>query len=1010
MEKRYIKKLFSLLVMALAILSSAYAQEKDVVVEELTAKVLDTNNRPVANAVVSSFVGKDKAIADEKGIFKIKVAASVTDYLYIEEIGYQPATVEVAYGKLKEETITLSELHAIDGEQELSFPYSRIVSNRSVSATTVIRGEELKSYPSYDFLEALSGRVPGMQVVQSNSMPGYESTGVAIRGVSAVVYIDGVVRSASDLSVDEVETVYVLRDLSGRAMLGLSGTNPVIWIETKKGSSYKKQISASASVGMNEPTGLPKYLDAYDYASLVNEARANDGLSPRYSQAALDAYQNNSDPVRFPNIDYQNEYVKKSAMYRRANVNFSGGDKNVNYFSMLDYAGSDGLEKVGQDIKYNRYKVRGNVNIRLNDWMKMKVNLSAVYGKHRFANDGNGADVYNMFYDLSTLPSNAHPISYDDKLIISDDYPTNLTNELMYGGYAESADLNTQNSAELLIDLGSVLEGLTFKASTALDVANQITNNKGGSAALYRIVYNNGEIGTERMVEEYLDPTLSEGDDFYLRRTSFSGQFNYDRVFGEHALTLDASYFQLMEEVRNVDPNYQPVKNQDIGFRANYAYNDKYVAQLDLSYTGSMFLQKGDRFGLYPTLGAAWIVSNEDFMADSKTINYLKLYSSFGYMGIDYVGLYGFNSYYLFETLWQNSGSWQAGVEGNKGASVNIYNIMQQGTNSFKLPTLRFFNVGIQSQWLDNKLAVELNYYNRNESDLFSQKLNETPTLYGGSTFLPASNYGENQYWGLDGMIQYTDKIGDFHYSIGANATYNRGKAVVVDEPETLEDYRKRAGTQMDNLWGYTASGLFQNESEITSRDVTQSWGAVQPGDIRYEDYNNDKVVDEKDIHDLGEHRPRIYYGLNLNLEYKGVGLKMIGTGTADGKMLMSSYDYFTIQGTTQNYSKPMLDRWPVTDSYPRLTTQSQNNYQQSSFWLTSASYFTMKNVELSYTFPKRVAQKLLMSNLKVFAQGKNLFTTSSLSKYGINPENPYAGSFFYPMFKTMSVGVSCKF
>lgn len=1012
MERKYIMKLLVLLLIVMVGFSSAWGQKDEIPTKALTAKILGTDNRPVPNVVVSSFIGQDKAISDQEGNFTIQVAASgVIDHLYVEENGFKPLVVELANGNLRDNMIVLSREYVVEGKKNLSFPYQDLLSDRSVSATTVISGEELKSYPTTSFLETLAGRVPGMEVRQFNSTPGQESVGVAIRGVSATVYIDGVLRDASDLAVDEVETVHVIRDLAGRAILGLSGTNPVIWIVTKSGASFKRQINATASVGFSSPVGLPEYLDAYDYATLYNEARVNDGLGPIYSQTALDAYKNNSDPVKYPNIDYQGQYVKKQTMYRKANLNFSGGDEKVNYFSMLDYVGTDGLEAIGQETKLNRYKIRGNVNIKLNDWMKMNVNLSAVYGKRRFANEGGGASPFNLFETVSSYPANAHPISYDNKLIVSSDYPINLTNELKYGGYAENVELNTQNGAELLIDLGSVLEGLSFKAATAFDVNNAITNNKGGTAALYRLIDNNGQLGTERIVEERVDPNLSEGWNSYMRRTSAYGQFTYDRTFDKHALTMNASYFQILEEIRNTDPNYQPLKKQDLGLRANYAFANKYVAQLDLSYTGSMFLKKDDRFDLYPTVGAGWIVSNEDFLADSKTVNYLKLYGSYGVMGIEYVGLSGFNSYYLFETLWQRTGGWQSGIEGNRGASVNIYNIMQPGSNDFELPKLHFFNIGMQTDLFEHHLAVEMNYYNRRESELFSLKFSETPAIYGGYDFLPATNYGENKYWGLDGLIQYTAKIGKLNYSIGANASYNRGKYVIVDEPIALEGYQKRANTEIGAIWGYSAEGLFQSDSEIQSRGIDQSWGAVQAGDIKYADFNNDEVVDENDIHDLGEHAPRILYGTNLSLEYRGIGLKLIGAGMADGKIMYSQSNYFWITGSRQNYSKPMLKRWPETNKYPRLTTQSQNNYQQSSFWLANAAYFTLKNVELSYTLPRQLSKKILMSDLKIFAQGKNLFTVSELTKYGLNPENPWAGSLLgYPLLKTINLGVACKF
>ena len=1022
MEKKYIKNLLVLILLVLVGYTSIYAEDEKKSTIAVSAKILDVANQPVSNVLISSFIGKDKVVTDSEGNFTIQVSELKTDHLYLEETGYKPMVVDVEKGELKEDHIVLHKEYPIDGNRTLSFPYQDVPSSRSVSATTVVTGEELSTYPSSNFYETLSGRVPDLKVATISadyyvvngtirSTMGVPLNILVIRGDEAVTYIDGVLRDASDLSADEVEKVHVIRDLAGRAVLGLTGVAPVVWITTKKGASYKNQINATASVGFSSPTALPEYLDAYNYATLYNEARVNDGLNPIYSQTALDAYKNNSDPVKFPNIDYQNEYVKKRVMFRKANVNFSGGDEKVNYFSMVDYVGTDGLEAVGQDSKLNRYKIRGNVHIKLNDWMKMNVNLSAVYGKRKFANSSGGAQQFNLFSYISQYPSNAHPISYDDKLIISNDYPMNITNELMYGGFAENIDLNSQNSAELIIDLGSVLKGLSFKGSAAFDVNNSITNNKGGTAALYRLIDNNGEIGTERMVEESIIPNLSQSYDNYRRRTTAYGQFNYDRTFEKHAIIVNASYNQLLEEIRNTSRGYQPLKKQDVGLRTNYAYDGKYVAELSLSYTGSMLLPKNNRFDLYSTLGAAWIMSKEDFLADSKVIDYLKLYGSYGSMGVDNSGLAGFNAYYLYQTLWQANGSWQSGVEGNKADPVNVYNIMQAGSNNYKLPQVTDLNVGVQSELFDRRLSLELNYFTRIGKDFLTLKFYDTPAIYGGTDFLPASNFGENKSWGYDGNIQFTDKIGKLNYSFGVNASYKRSKIVKANEAVNLEDYQKRSGTQGDHFWGYSAEGLFQSDSEIQSRGITQSWGDVQSGDIKYSDYNKDGVVDENDRHDLGEHTPRIYYGVNLSLEYKGVGLKLIGTGVADGKRSNLYSNYFYNRNTNQNYSKPMLDRWPETNNYPRLTTtQLENNSQSSSFWLTNAAYFTLKNVELSYTLPRQISRKFLMNNCKMFAQATNLFTASNLTKYGLNPENMEAGIYSYPMLKTITFGVACKF
>jgi TonB-linked SusC/RagA family outer membrane protein len=851
--------------------------------------------------------------------------------------------------------------------------------------------------------------------------PGQEEASAYIRGEPANIYIDGIMRDPSDLTVYEVETVQVIKDFTGRAALGISGANPIIWITTKAGKSLKKEIMVTAEAGMSAPTVMPKYLDAYNYASLLNEALQNEGLSPLYTQEALDAYQSGSDPLVYPDINYYEKYVKSSSPFQRAAISFAGGDKQVNYFSMVDYVGSRGLESIGELARSDRFKIRGNVNLTLTDYIQMNINLSGTYGKSRFPNEGSGPDFFNMFNSvLSRYPSNAHAMSYNDSMIISDDYPLNLENELVSSGYAEGLSLNTQNTATLLIDLNDLVQGLSLKATASFDVYNNLTNNKGGTGALYRLLEDRS---LEMIIEEEVDPGLTQGFNDFVKRTVGFGVLNWNRGFGQHDLAMMLSYYQGYEERRSFgQEEYQPLKMQDLSWRGDYTFNDKYIFQLDLSYSGSMKLPEGKRFNLYPAIGAAWIMSNESFLNNIDIVDYLKLYASFGVIGFDNFSLAGYNTYYLNQTLWENVGSWSTGIPGRTATGFNVYNVKQIGSDNFTLPKRSYFNLGTQGEMLSKKLAFEINWFYQKDYDLISQKASQTPSIFGGSVtipgtnyftgtgFLPAINWGAQMKWGFDGMLQYSGSAGDFRYGIGANGQYVRGKYLIVDEPVGLEEYRKQAGKAMDLYWLYVSEGLYQSQDEINNRGVRQSWGTVYPGDIRYADYNNDLIIDEKDVHTTGAHSPRIYYGVNLSLGYKNFGLVVLGQGRANGEIMLSNPNYFWINGTNQNYSELMLDRWPQSNDYPRLTTLSQNNYQSTDYWLSGGGYFRLKNIEFSYTLPKTISKNILMQNCKFFARGSNLMVLSGLNKYSIDPEYTWAGINDYPIFRTITFGVSCKF
>lgn len=987
------------------------AQTAKIATATLTGQVVDENGQPVPGIMVKSWVIQGKAITDAQGKFALDVARDLSDKVTIAADNYTTNVVSVSAGTLTLAPVVLEKIQLFDGKNSVELPYGTYRSDQITSAVYTVTGEELVSFPSSLVLEALAGRIPGLVINQGSNTPGQETATAYLRGSAASIYIDGVMRDITGLSTAEVEKVQVFKDYSGRAALGLSGAGPVIWIITKKGTRFDKQVFVSTEIGMRSPTSLPKYVNSFNYATLLNEALDNDGLDKRYSAADLAAYENHTDPIRYPDVNYYSNYVGKSSPFRKANLNFSGGDDRVSYFSMFDYVGNQGLETVGDPIKNNQYKLRGNVDIRLNDYMNLSVNIAGSYQKQRFPNAGSGAVIYNMFDLLSSYPSNAHPTSFQGLLIRSDDYPLNLDNELLYSGFGEGTVINAQNNAKLLIDLNSIVKGLTLTANASFDVSNNIIASKGGTAALYRLQRTALDADTAvRVVEALNVAAMSTGNYFVMRRTASFIAANFDRQFGKHQFVANAAYYMAIEEVKVATAGYQPAKMQDISLRGHYSFDNRYVAQLDLSYTGSGRMPRGERFSLYPTLGSAWIASNESFLKGSAAVNYLKVYTSYGIMGVNDYGLAGYNPFYLTETLWRLNGTWRPGISGNTGSTVNNYNIVQAGTTGFVLPKKRVFNIGVQSELFGRAVSVEIDYFNEKNYDKISNMAASTPTLIGSTQFLPAINYGEDMRWGIDGMVQYRKSVGDFSYSIGANAIYQRDKYLVVDEPATLESYKKLAGKDMDLFWSYQSEGLFHAPGEITSNPVTQSWGAVQPGDIRYFDYNDDKVIDENDIYATGAHSPRFFYGVNLSAGYKGFNLYVLGQGVADGDVRLNSNRYFWINGTKQNYSQLMLDRWPVTDNFPRLTTVSLNNYQSSTFWLSNAAYFRLKNVELSYTLPIAVSKKMAMSNFRVYVRGTNLMVLSGLKKYNVDPENLVAGITGYPVFQTVTLGLSCKF
>ncbi|HPR33197.1 MAG TPA: TonB-dependent receptor plug domain-containing protein, partial [Prolixibacteraceae bacterium] len=690
-HKIIIKMLIIVASIGLASRNSSFAQEEQMTTTIIKGVVLDETASPMKNVEVKAFLSKDFSHTNDKGAFEIEVATNRTDMLTIDHPGYYLKVLSVSNGDLTDAEVRLRKIHFYEGEYKTDLPFRELETSRTASSIYTVTGEQLESYPSASFIDALSGLMPGVVISPWSSEPGTEeyASSASVRGMGATIYVDGVIRDPSDLIASEVEKVEVLKDLSARASLGIYGSGPVIWITTRKGESYNREIGFSAEYGMNMATAIPEYVDAFDYANLYNEALVNDGMEPYYTQEALDAYKNNSNPVRYPNIDYRGRYVRPSSPFKKAHISFAGGDDKVNFFSMISYLGTEGLEAIGEKKTSDRLKLRGNVNIKLNDIISMNVNISGMY-------KGGRSPHQNIFSLISEIPANAHPIDFNDSLIISNDYPINIENEMVYRGFEEQSLLSTQNNATLFFDLSDFIEGLSARASAAFDVTSNIVNGKYESAPLYRLVQSvSGADSIELVSAQVRSQDMSVLSNNILRKTVLTASANYNRTFGKHAVVANLSYYQGQFET-NAYTDYQPEKMQDLALNAAYTFDGKYTVQIDQVLSGSMRMPKGKRFSLYPSIGLGWMISNEAFLKDSKAVDFLKLNASFGIMGVNAFNLGNYNTYYLYETLWEQSGSWLSGITGKFATPLNGYIIKQAASDNYTVPKVRNLDLALQ--------------------------------------------------------------------------------------------------------------------------------------------------------------------------------------------------------------------------------------------------------------------------------------------------------------------------
>lgn len=480
----------------------------------------------------------------------------------------------------------------------------------------------------------------------------------------------------------------------------------------------------------------------------------------------------------------------------------------------------------------------------------------------------------------------------------------------------------------------------------------------------------------------------------------FGSNFNlsYKKNFGDHGVNSSLVYFV---QQRMQKGNEQDYKVQDFSYTGSYNYKRKYYFDMVLSYTGNMNLSKENRYAFYPSFGAGWILSEEDFLKGMNQINFLKLRAEYGQMGI-----YDNNNSFLYRTEWERIGNVQFGsTTENKNEGYSTTYLVQQGNPNLKFGTVTDINIGIETLLFDSKLGVEFNYYNMVKDGLIASSV--VPDVFGTPTIW--DNYNKTKYYGFDGFVNYGDKVGDFGYSMGLNFGINKSERIKISSIAYEHAWLNQEGDPTDAIYGFEALGLFASDDDVNGSPV-QYMGATTEGNIKYKDLNDDESVNsEVDRKMIGHYNPTYKLGLRINLTYKKFALYALGVGYFDMDVNVLTNPYFYARGN-QKYSTYVRDNaWSNGGSNPILSTGTNtNDNQTSSYWLKDGSFFKLKNVELSYTMDASTGWNLPFEQAKLFVRGTNLITVSQIKT--LDPENLNGGISELPSMRTITGGFSIVF
>lgn len=907
----------------------------------------------------------------------------------------------------------------------IKVPSVKSEGNRLVGSVDVITGEQLahSAYPSV--YAAMTGLVPGYSL---GRVRGYSRGG---DGDAPLVIIDGLSnRSIGSLTIEEVDSIFIMKDVTAKMLYGSRAANGVIVIKTKRGHIGKKDLSFIAEYGIRKAGDYPDFVGAAEYMRFNNQAFMNDGKTPLYSQDDIDMA---GLDYKHPDVDFYDMFVNDQTSYQKVNAQLVGGDKKTKYFFNLGYFGEDGIEKVGEKERVNSVSVRSNLDYQVNDILSVNLDIAGRF----YMVDGNHIGTSDLFSELYSTKPNDYPVFISatpsvDSLGTSDKVNgRNLYGEMVYSGYRRQMTSFAQTNIGMNFDLNKYVNGLSGKVYATFDVNNYIAEGKQLTYRTLKPALTAGGNDT-LIVNGVYNPKGNESRlaDSYYRNMGGGASLSFDRTFGDHAISAGLNY---LVEYKTVKTNasdmstIQDDKGMNLGGRINYAYQNKYIAEVASSYMGSSRFSKDNRWKLFNSFGVAYIVSEEDFMDDVDFIDFLKVKASYGKMGYDQSFDYLlYNNYYQY---W--AGSYKTGI---KNASTLVGTEFTQAGN----PDLTFeetteMNLGLSMRTLNNRLALGAEYFTEERTGMPIVMQYAYPKLAGSPDIV--ANYNAIDNKGYEIALQWSDQVGKLYYSIGGSLTHFVAKHKVYDE---LNDFafQNTQGTETDAIWGYVADGFYTSADDIAtygadgSTPLTSTLGAVIPGDLKYKDLSDnyaeygygDNVINKYDRTIIGNSVPRYIYSLNLNLKYKNFSFYALGQGVGGYDRSLLWPTYYTNKGNV-NYSPyayeaavPTFDENGVAVGLesndftrPRLTSEgTAHSYNSSTYWLKNSYYFKLRTVELSYEMPEKICKVIAAEKLNLFVRGDDVLTISN--EKDLDPESPSAGLSSAPRFTTITFGLKLGF
>ncbi|PRY89609.1 TonB-linked SusC/RagA family outer membrane protein [Mongoliibacter ruber] len=1039
-------------------------KERVLVMEEADYKVItgvvrDDEGEPLPGVSILIEGTTNGTITDIDGNFSIDAAEG--SILAFSFIGFETKKIQVSSSNVYDVVLS-TDLKSLG--EVIVVGYGEQRKETITGSVATVKGNELVKSPAMNLSNSIAGRMAGVVAVNRSGEPGFDGSGIRIRGSNtlgnndALIVIDGIPARAGGierLNPNDIESISVLKDAAA-AIYGARAANGVILVTTKRGQSGKPELSYQFNQGFAQPTVIPALANAAQYGEMLNDlsvyelpvnewqaatnAFRNESVYTRpngqvrtapFSQEALAMHRAGTDPWNYPDTDWFAATLKPWSPQVRHNLQLNGGNDNIKYLASMGYQNQDAYYR-NSATGYQQYDMRLNLDAKINEYVDLQLGVLGRRESRFFPTRSAGA-IFRMQMRGKPHEPAFWPDGRPGPDIENGENPVVITTNAT--GYDRDTRDYFQTNGALNIKIPWI-DGLKFTGTAAVDNLSRFVKRWETPWTLYQRGSGFEADGTTPILVPTergpAEPRLTQSNNNQLN-ILLGGVFSYDKQFGDHGLqvlagtnketvkgddfwayrrffistAIDQMFAGGDDEKNNGGAAFEQARLNYFG-RVAYNFKEKYLLEFLWRYDASYIFPKETRYGFFPGVMAGWVISEENFWKNNfSNFDFFKVRGSWGQMGNDQIFYDGVFQQYQFLSTYGFRSHILEGQEAKTLFETRVPNDMitwEVANNS---------NLGVEGQLFQGKVFFEFDLFYNKRTNILWRKNASVPQSTGLSSLLPAENIGEVENKGFDINLGYRGQKGEFRYAVSVNGGYAKNKILFWDEPPGAPDWQRSTGMPMGSPGPiYVYDGVFKDQQDIDSNtlDYSAITNELRPGDMKFKDVDGDGAITPLDRIRLDRNNiPRFQGGMNFNASWKNIDVSILFQGAAGAMALVSA-------GESGNIGNYLLDfyenRWTIDNPssvHPRIANRSDQYFSSgNTYWYRSTDYIRLKNMEIGYTLPETLTTRLGMSNVRLYMNGLNLLTWDKLKVY--DPESDNSTGQYYPQARVINGGFSVTF